>query len=374
MAGDTDDDASPESSTAAHRGDSNSGRRFDTSLAAQHCYLGELDDLHGEGAAYLTPGQEDTLPLLPLDGVVLMPGALLPLWLLRRSELQTAEAALAAPPPLSRLLIVVCERWRRGISVLHAVGCLAEVRRLRRDDSGAMQAVARGSQRVELLSIAGSGRRATVRVLPDAEAQHLPREAVSGHAHLPPWAWRACDAFQLAEAARTAFASISPEGACGDTPLALSFWLAANLPLDDAARQRLLECTSAAERLYDIVHIMAALQLRCCECDVELAHAKDVINMSEEGIAALFVNPHGYVHDMVTLRKVSAVTDEGAPTAEHSWFHGYAWQLSYCERCLQHVGWCFSAVQDDLRPYQFWGIRRLAFAHCGIDTDVDQDI
>ena len=40
-------------------------------------------------------------------GVVLMPGQLLPLWLLRRSELQTAEAALAAPKPLDRLLVVV---------------------------------------------------------------------------------------------------------------------------------------------------------------------------------------------------------------------------------------------------------------------------
>lgn len=36
-----------------------------------------------------------------------MPGALLPLCLLRRSELQTAEAALAASPPLSRLMVVV---------------------------------------------------------------------------------------------------------------------------------------------------------------------------------------------------------------------------------------------------------------------------
>ena len=36
-----------------------------------------------------------------------MPGQLLPLWLTRRSELQTAEAALAAPKPLDRLLIVV---------------------------------------------------------------------------------------------------------------------------------------------------------------------------------------------------------------------------------------------------------------------------
>ena len=37
---------------------------------------------------------------------------------------------------------------------------------------------------------------------------------------------------------------------------------------------------------------------------VQLARAGDVINMSEEGFASLFVNPHGFVHDMVTLRKV----------------------------------------------------------------------
>lgn len=32
------------------------------------CCGADLDDLHGEGAACLTPGQEYTLPLLPLDG------------------------------------------------------------------------------------------------------------------------------------------------------------------------------------------------------------------------------------------------------------------------------------------------------------------
>lgn len=62
------------------------------------------------------------------------------------------------------------------------------------------------------------------------------------------------------------------QGACGDTPLALSFWLAANLPLDDAARQRLLEAHSAAERLYHAVRIMQALQLLCRECDAEVSH------------------------------------------------------------------------------------------------------
>lgn len=33
------------------------------------------------------------------------------------------------------------------------------------------------------------------------------------------------------------------------------------------------------------------------------------------------------------MSQVAGVVDEGAPTAEHSWFAGYAWQLSYCERC-----------------------------------------
>ncbi len=39
----------------------------------------------------------------------------------------------------------------------------------------------------------------------------------------------------------------------------------------------------------------------------QLAHAKEVANMSEEGIAGLFVNAHGFVHDMVTLRKVQGL-------------------------------------------------------------------
>jgi hypothetical protein len=39
----------------------------------------------------------------------------------------------------------------------------------------------------------------------------------------------------------------------------------------------------------------------------QLAHARDVANMSEEGIAGLFVNAHGFVHDMVTLRKVQGL-------------------------------------------------------------------
>lgn len=56
--------------------------------------------------------------------------------------------------------------------------------------------------------------------------------------------------------------------------------------------------------------LMCELSTRACTpsdrwlLTPQLAHAKDVANMSEEGIAGLFVNAHGFVHDMVTLRKV----------------------------------------------------------------------
>jgi hypothetical protein len=58
---------------------------------------------------------------------------------------------------------------------------------------------------------AGVGRRAAVRVLPDDEARRIPREAAAGSTPWPAWTWQAYDAFRLADAARAAFAAISPK-------------------------------------------------------------------------------------------------------------------------------------------------------------------
>lgn len=80
--------------------------------------------------------------------------------------------------------------------------------------------------------------------------------------------------------------------------------------------------------------------------------------MSEEGISGVFVNTHGYVHDMVTLRRVRGVTLEGRPETENSWFPGYAWTIAYCRSCSQHLGWRFTATRQSLSPREFWGLRR----------------
>lgn len=43
---------------------------------------------------------------------------------------------------------------------------------------------------------------------------------------------------------------------------------------------------------------------------VQVADVSDVISMSDEGFGGVFVNNHGVVHDMITLRKVYNVSSK----------------------------------------------------------------
>ncbi len=54
---------------------------FDTSMVAQHPYLGDLSDVPRthEWAPLFQPGLAYDLPLLPLENVVMLPGAIVPL-------------------------------------------------------------------------------------------------------------------------------------------------------------------------------------------------------------------------------------------------------------------------------------------------------
>ena len=61
-----------------------------------------------------------------------------------------------------------------------------------------------------------------------------------------------------------------------------------------------------------------------CRCArfLQVASVADVFAMSEEGPSGNFVNTHGYVHDMVTLRRAVHVDAVGEPEVENSWFKG----------------------------------------------------
>ena len=82
-----------------------------------------------------------------------------------------------------------------------------------------------------------------------------------------------------------------------------------------------------------------------------------IFAMSAAGAAQTFLNPHGFVHEVVTLRWAQHLSVAGPPTTEFTWYPGYAWEIAWCDRCAAHVGWSFTAV-DDVEPARFWGLRR----------------
>ena len=79
--------------------------------------------------------------------------------------------------------------------------------------------------------------------------------------------------------------------------------------------------------------------------------------MTASGSAQAFVNPHGYLHEIVTLRRAENLFATGRPSTEFTWFPGYAWEIAWCGRCSEHLGWRFVAVAD-AEPGLFWGLRR----------------
>jgi len=79
------------------------------------------------------------------------------------------------------------------------------------------------------------------------------------------------------------------------------------------------------------------------------------------GALGAYVNPHGTVHETVTMHKAQGLRLRGRPSTECSWFKGYAWTIAECRNCHCHMGWKFTKATDqDLKPERFWGLCRSA--------------
>ncbi|KAK9808304.1 hypothetical protein WJX73_009938 [Symbiochloris irregularis] len=361
---------------------------FDTALPASHSYLGAVEDLE-RNVSLLEHGHTCSLPLILLEGVVLMPGMSLPLRFCP-GQAPLIEGILQAPEPYTRLLAVAGNHWRQGASHHFAphhhraredgegdsavMACTAEVRQMRRERHG-ITFVAVGRQRAELLLKDGqslcrevSSYQHTVRTWPlqihcEPSRGTLPREVRAGGSFWQPWVHRLADPSALAEQAASLFSSLFPKAKAfqGD-PEELAWWLSANLPLEHETRQAMLEAPCAASRLSTLCNIMRKQRCLCCSsCKIQVARISDVMAMSESGAAAVFLNPSGYLHDMVTLASTVNIIPMGLPETANSWFPGYAWTLSYCRGCRQHLGWKFTAIAPNhTHPASFWGLRRMA--------------
>jgi cereblon len=140
-----------------------------------------------------------------------------------------------------------------------------------------------------------------------------------------------------------------------------------------------------------------------------IAKRSDMVVMSTDGPLGAYVNPHGCVHETITVSNATGLALSGSPSTVHSWFPGYklvlsilssllffcntthdiklahassnfvkhdlllcrySWTIANCAACESHIGWLFRATKKNLRPRSFWGIRSSQIAD---DLQVDQN-
>lgn len=58
-----------------------------------------------------------------------------------------------------------------------------------------------------------------------------------------------------------------------------------------------------------------------------IARRSDMLVMSSDGPLGAYVNPHGFVHEVMTLLAANDLILVGHPVKKYSWFPGYDFYL-----------------------------------------------
>lgn len=399
-------------------------------IFCQPLYLGDdLEELQGR-----TMHEDDSyisLPILSLPGVVLLPGQTLPLHLFQPSTVSMMSHVVEGDKTFG----IVTPSYHSDDPyrpILAAVGTTAEVLAVKEENDprvgvSTMRVKAVGRQRFQMKDTRrqmDGNMIAKVRILPESflcdplegarPASHrrtlgfeswsrmdddmscsdtvgqatshnaeykgrrrkIDRFSCANFTHWPPWVYRQYDAYLLMSRIRKELQSwnetLKPESMPCD-PSEFSFWVAANLLLDDAFRLHLLTIDSAIQRLRCELSIMQRCTVLCCKnCNLLIAKKQDVFSMALEGPMGAYVNPGGYVHETLTIHKATGLRLIGWPSVENSWFPGYAWTIAQCSQCNSHLGWRFTVAERgrSLRPEKFWGLCRSSLVP-GLQKDTD---
>ncbi|XP_051563090.1 protein cereblon-like [Myxocyprinus asiaticus] len=375
---------------------------FDTSLPTSHAYLGsDMEEFHGR-----TLHDEESvqnLPVLPHVALILIPGQTLPLQLFRPQEVSMFRTLISQDRTFA---VLAHSPDDSGGEIKAEFGTTAEIYAFREEQEYGIETVkikAIGRQRFRVHDIrtqADGIRQAKVQILPE---RILP-DPLSGlqsqprlHTHMPqtrhsqtttpqvrcsqtyrqkqlhcasmtswpPWVYALYDSKTLMSRVKKQLHEWDEnlkDESLPTNPTDFSYRVAACLPIDDALRLQLLKISSAIQRLRCELDIMDRCTSLCCkQCqDTEITSKNEIFSLSLYGPMAAYVNPHGYVHETLTVYKANNLNLIGRPSTLHSWFPGYAWTIAQCRTCGSHMGWKFSAVKKDLSPPRFWGLTRSA--------------
>ncbi|KAM9227109.1 protein cereblon isoform 3-T3 [Leptosomus discolor] len=324
---------------------------FDTSLPTSHVYLGsDMEEFHGR-----TVHDDDScqvIPVLPHVMVMLIPGQTLPLQLFRPQEVSMVRNLIQK----DRTFAVLAYRIQQA-----KVQILPE-----RVLPSTMSAV-------QLQSLS------RCHVFPSSKPTAWQDRAIhqwwqkyqkrkfhcASLTSWPPWLYSLYDAETLMERVKRQLHEWDEnlkDESLPTNPIDFSYRVAACLPIDDALRIQLLKIGSAVQRLRCELDIMNKCTSLCCkQCqDTEITTKNEIFSLSLCGPMAAYVNPHGYIHETLTVYKACNLNLSGRPSTEHSWFPGYAWTVAQCRICGNHMGWKFTATKKDMSPQKFWGLTRSA--------------
>ncbi len=368
---------------------------YDRTLTPAHMYLeSERSALNTNAAAPLFVSRNNgsgvlLLPLLRLREVVVFPGEDVPLRLVQRDTLSLVHILVAREreSPLRSLFGEREERmdpqWRSIAPVLRGtrtfgvvargkkIGTAVEICSIGSDAEGWF-VLCRGTLRFELAwGQAPHPLVSRVRIVSDQMPGRIPRAAFDGRFQVSRWprsVWRRFDPATVAAHLRTTLQTSSlrldPPAEYG--PAKLAYWASANLPIDCATRQLLLEAPTFLLRCQMIREICCSPlgNMSCAVCNQVVARKADVISLSDNNNnSGTFVNPGGAVHQMLTLASTQNLRTTGSPETAHSWFPGYAWTILNCGTCGNHMGWRFDALPQPLDPPFFYGIRHAALQY-----------
>ncbi|XP_064154783.1 protein cereblon [Anguilla rostrata] len=375
---------------------------FDPSLPTSHAYLGaDMEEFHGR-----TVHDDDscqTIPVLPHMAVMLVPGQTLPLQLFRPHEVSMMRGLIQRDRTFAVLASVSDAGEQQA-----EFGTTAEIYAYREEQEYGIETVkvkAVGRQRFKVHEIrtqADGIRQAKVQILPErilpdplSAVQLTPLSRLHTHpssrppsehcrqvqrwrdtyqkrkfhcanvTSWPAWVYSLYDSEILMNRVKRQLHEWDENLKDDSLPtnaIDFSYRVAACLPIDDALRFQLLKIGSAIQRLRCELDIMDRCTSLCCkQCqDTEITTKKEIFSLSLYGPMAAYVNPHGYVHETLTVYRASSLNLVGRPSTLHSWFPGYAWTIAQCRTCSSHLGWKFTATKKDLSPQRFWGLTRSA--------------
>ena len=95
---------------------------------------------------------------------------------------------------------------------------------------------------------------------------------------------------------------------------------------------------------------------RCRACSNPIAHVGDEMPVGDIPVQTTQINPHGYVHEIFTVRNAFNVILHGTPVPADTWFPGYQWRYCFCQVCGNHLGWSYHI--PSVETCSFFGLRR----------------